>query len=83
MRQNDLFFDFPCRTITPVHEMIHGLSRRLDALQRYNQYIANAETFGAVQSFWTKVKQQEQDNIVELKHQQSISSLVISKNILQ
>ncbi|MGF1604382.1 MAG: hypothetical protein ACFCU8_20685 [Thermosynechococcaceae cyanobacterium] len=63
--------------------MIHGLSRRLDALQRYNQYIANAETFGAVQSFWTKVKQQEQDNIVELKHQQSISSLVISKNILQ
>ncbi|PZD71135.1 hypothetical protein C1752_07863 [Acaryochloris thomasi RCC1774] len=49
------------------HDMIHDLSRRLDALWRYDQYIANAEGYGAVQSFWKKVKQQETANIVELK----------------
>ncbi|MEO0377607.1 MAG: hypothetical protein AAF329_23995 [Cyanobacteria bacterium P01_A01_bin.17] len=49
------------------HDMIHDLSRRLDALWRYDQYIVNAEKYEAVQSFWQKVKRQEQENIVELK----------------
>jgi rubrerythrin len=43
------------------------LSRRLDALWRYDQYIANAEGYESVQAFWRKVKEQEKENIVELK----------------
>lgn len=49
------------------HDMIHDLSRRLDALWRYDQYLANAEGFEAIQAFWRKVKEQEKENIVELK----------------
>ena len=49
------------------HDMIHELSRRLDALWRYDQYIANAEGYESVQAFWRKVMEQEQENIVELK----------------
>jgi hypothetical protein len=49
------------------HDMIHDLSRRLDALWRYDQYIANADKYEAVKSFWRRVKQQEQENIIELK----------------
>ena len=49
------------------HDMIHDLSRRLDALWRYDQYIANAEGFELIQAFWRKVKEQEKENILELK----------------
>ncbi len=49
------------------HDMVHDLSRRLDALWRYDQYIANAEGYESVQTFWRKVKEQEKENIVELK----------------
>ena len=49
------------------HDMIHDLSRRLDALWRYDQYITNAEGFESIQAFWRKVKEQEKENIVELK----------------
>jgi len=49
------------------HDMIHDLSRKLDALWRYDQYIANAEGYEPVQAFWRKVKQQEKENIMELK----------------
>ncbi len=49
------------------HDMIHDLSRRLDALWRYDQYIANASEYKPVQEFWRKVKEQEKENIVELK----------------
>ncbi|KAI9129306.1 hypothetical protein [Acaryochloris sp. CCMEE 5410] len=49
------------------HDLVHDLSRRLDALWRYDQYIANAEEHESVKSFWIKVKQQEQENIAELK----------------
>jgi hypothetical protein len=49
------------------HDMIHDLSRRLDALWRYDQYIDNAQGYKSVQAFWEKVKQQEKDNIKELK----------------
>lgn len=47
--------------------MIHDLSRRLDALWRYDQYIANAQGYELVQVFWSKVKEQEKENILELK----------------
>ncbi|MDJ0899242.1 MAG: hypothetical protein QNJ55_10560 [Xenococcus sp. MO_188.B8] len=49
------------------HDMVHDLSRRLDALWRYDQYIANAEGYESVQAFWIRVKEQEKENIVELK----------------
>mgnify|MGYP001791492314 FL=1 len=49
------------------HDMIHDLSRRLDSLWRYDQYIANAGEYKSVKAFWEKVKQQEKENIVELK----------------
>ena len=49
------------------HDMIHDLSRRLDMLWRYDQYIANAEGHAALQSFWKRVRIQERENILELK----------------
>ncbi|CAG1004233.1 hypothetical protein PHYC_03126 [Phycisphaerales bacterium] len=48
-------------------DMIHELSRRLDSLWRCDQYIANAEGDGELQSFWRDVKKQEQTNIQRLK----------------
>ena len=49
------------------HDMIHELSRRLDSLWRYDQYISNASKFGDIQDFWKKLKDQEQENIKDLK----------------
>lgn len=49
------------------HDMVHDLSRRLDMLWRYDQYIANASKDKELQAFWGKVKDQEQGNIDELK----------------
>ena len=49
------------------HDLVHDLSRRLDALWRYDQYIVNAEGIEPVQAFWKKVKAQESDNVGELK----------------
>ncbi|GAA4440206.1 hypothetical protein GCM10023155_44740 [Bremerella cremea] len=49
------------------HDIIHELSRRLDALWRYDQYIVNANGLSEVEEFWIKVKAQEQRNIQTLK----------------
>jgi hypothetical protein len=49
------------------HDLIHELSRRLDALWRYDQYIANAASRDKLTSFWEDVKAQEEDNIKRLK----------------
>ena len=49
------------------HDLVHDLSRRLDALWRYDQYIVNAEDIEPVKTFWKKVKEQERENIGELK----------------
>jgi len=49
------------------HDLIHELSRRLDALWRYDQYIANAEGHDNAQKFWKDVKSQEEENIKRLK----------------
>lgn len=49
------------------HDLVHDLSRRLDALWRYDQYIANAKNYESLQAFWKKMKEQEKQNIVELK----------------
>lgn len=49
------------------HDLVHELSRRLDALWRYDQYIANAEGKSELQGFWREVKSQESENINRLK----------------
>lgn len=49
------------------HDLVHELSRRLDCLWRYDQYIANAEGKTELQEFWRGVKVQEQENIEQLK----------------
>ena len=49
------------------HDMIHELSKRLDALWRYDQYIANAEGQRDLQNFWKNLKIQEQENVQRLK----------------
>jgi hypothetical protein len=49
------------------HELVHELSKRLDALWRYDQYIANADFRQQLVDFWTDMKRQEQDNIRRLK----------------
>ena len=49
------------------HDLIHDLSKRLDALWRYDQYIANADGRADLQNFWRNMKVQEQENIQQLK----------------
>lgn len=50
------------------HDMIHELSKRLDALWRMDQYIANADGDINLQNFWRELKGQEQQNVDRLKH---------------
>jgi len=45
------------------HDLIHDLSKRLDALWRYDQYIANAEGKPELQILWRELKHQERENI--------------------
>lgn len=49
------------------HDLIHDLSKRLDALWRYDQYIANAEGKQALQDFWRECKSQDRNNIEQIK----------------
>jgi hypothetical protein len=49
------------------HDLVHELSRRLDCVWRYDQYIANADGRAELQKFWRNVKAQEQENIQQLK----------------
>ena len=49
------------------HDLVHDLSKRLDALWRYDQYIANAEGKPALQNLWRDLKRQETDNIKRVK----------------
>ena len=48
--------------------MIHELSKRIDAVWRFDQYIANAEgKDDELAQFWTDLKSQEQRNVEGLK----------------
>jgi hypothetical protein len=49
------------------HDLVHELGRRLDALWRYDQYIANAEWRDEIAQFWRDAKAQEQQAIQRLK----------------
>ena len=48
-------------------DLIHELSRRLDSLWRYDQYIANAEWRDELRQFWEDAKAMEQQAIQRLK----------------
>lgn len=49
------------------HDMIHELSKRLDAYWRYDQYIANASSDSELQAFWKDMQKQEGANVSRLK----------------
>ena len=49
------------------HDLVHELGKRLDALWRYDQYIANAQAKDELRSFWRELKDQEQRNVGRLK----------------
>ena len=49
------------------HDLIHELSRRLDSLWRFDQYIANAEWRDELKQFWCELKRQEEQNVRRLK----------------
>ena len=49
------------------HDLVHELSKRLDALWRYDQYVANADGHAELQDFWRQVKKQETKDITKLK----------------
>ena len=49
------------------HDLIHELSRRLDMLWRYDQYLSNADWREEIRQFWNEMKSQEQENIRRLK----------------
>lgn len=56
-----------CGAADHDHDLIHDLSKRLDAVWRYDQYIANAESKPAIQELWRHLKCQEIDNIKRVK----------------
>jgi hypothetical protein len=49
------------------HDLVHELSRRLDSMWRYDQYIANADWRDSLKQFWQEMKTQENHNIERLK----------------
>ena len=51
------------------HDLIHDLSKRLDALWRYDQYqyVANAEGKPELQNLWRDLKRQEVANVQRFK----------------
>jgi len=49
------------------HDLIHELSKRLDALWRYDQRIANADGHPALQDLWRELKRQDQENVNRMK----------------
>jgi hypothetical protein len=49
------------------HDLIHDLSKRLDALWRYDQYIANADGKSELQNLWRDLKREEMANIKRVK----------------
>src|SRR6266403_770224 len=49
------------------HDMVHDLSKCLDALWRYDQYIANAKEDAELSGFWKNVKRQDEENVRRLK----------------
>lgn len=49
------------------HDLVHELSKKLDALWRYDQYIANAEGNPALQTLWRDFKRRCAQEVLRLK----------------
>ena len=51
------------------HDLIHELSKRLDGVWRYDQYIANADGEDApkVKKLWEEIKTQDMQVVEQLK----------------
>jgi hypothetical protein len=49
------------------YDLVHELSKRLDALWHYDQCIANASQKPEIQNFWRDLKKQEQQNVKKIK----------------
>ena len=49
------------------HDLVHELGKRLDAIWRYDQYVANAEDKPKLQELWRDLKRQEEQNVKKLK----------------
>lgn len=49
------------------HDMVHEMSRKLDALWRYDQYIANAGSHLDLRALWQRMKEQDMENVAELR----------------
>jgi len=49
------------------HDLVHTLSDRVDAVWRYDQYIANAEGKPELQSFWRDLKERDEKTVAELR----------------
>ena len=49
------------------HDLVHELSRRLDSLWRYDQYMANAEWRDELRQFWMDAKATDQQAISRLR----------------
>ena len=50
-----------------VHDLVQTMSRCLNGLWRYDQYIVNAEGRPEIQDFWRKFKKQEQTSVKKMK----------------
>ena len=48
-------------------DLVHDLNRRLDALWRYDQYIANADWRIEIRRFWEDAKAEEKQAIQRLR----------------
>ena len=48
------------------HDLVHELSKRLDAIWRYDQFIANADDNEQLKAFWRELKKQDQDAVKQL-----------------
>jgi hypothetical protein len=49
------------------HDLVHELSKKLDALWRYDQYVANADDRPEVQALWRDLKAQCKKDIQRIK----------------
>lgn len=49
------------------HDLVHELSRRLDALWRYDQYIANADWRTDMRRCWEELKAQDLQAVARLR----------------
>jgi len=49
------------------HDLVHELSRRLDSVWRYDQFIANADGREILQACWREFKEQDMRSIERLK----------------